>query len=83
VSNIFEGLIWFLLPSALIITNDIMAYLAGKAGWWLLKTHCRQRCSADTVRSCLSCYNHPRGLHLVPAALGTHHHQRHHGSPGW
>eukprot|EP00775_Hariotina_reticulata_P004661 gene4661-4914_t len=29
VSNIFEGLIWFLLPSALIITNDIMAYLAG------------------------------------------------------
>jgi CDP-diglyceride synthetase len=32
VSNIFEGLIWFLLPSALIITNDIMAYLAGKEG---------------------------------------------------
>eukprot|EP00882_Tetradesmus_deserticola_P023918 GHRQ01026096.1.p1 GENE.GHRQ01026096.1~~GHRQ01026096.1.p1 ORF type:complete len:236 (+),score=60.47 GHRQ01026096.1:314-1021(+) len=31
VSNIFEGLIWFLLPSALIITNDIMAYLAGEA----------------------------------------------------
>lgn len=31
VSNIFEGLIWFLLPCALIITNDIMAYLAGYA----------------------------------------------------
>jgi phosphatidate cytidylyltransferase len=31
VSNIFEGLIWFLLPSALIIINDIMAYLAGEA----------------------------------------------------
>jgi len=30
VSNIFEGLIWFLLPCALIIANDIMAYLAGK-----------------------------------------------------
>lgn len=29
VSNIFEGLIWFLLPCALIIANDIMAYLAG------------------------------------------------------
>lgn len=29
VSNVFEGLIWFLLPSALIIVNDIMAYLAG------------------------------------------------------
>ena len=32
VSNIFEGLIWFLLPSALIIVNDIMAYLAGGGG---------------------------------------------------
>jgi phosphatidate cytidylyltransferase len=30
VSNIFEGLIWFLLPSCLIIVNDIMAYLAGE-----------------------------------------------------
>ena len=29
VSNIFEGLIWFLLPSALIIINDIAAYLFG------------------------------------------------------
>lgn len=29
VSNIFEGLIWLLLPCSLIITNDIMAYLAG------------------------------------------------------
>jgi CDP-diglyceride synthetase len=38
VSNIFEGLIWFLLPCCLIIVNDIMAYLAGKGylatwGW--------------------------------------------------
>lgn len=32
VSNIFEGLIWFLLPCALIIANDIMAYLAGGFG---------------------------------------------------
>ncbi len=30
VSNIFEGLIWFLLPCCLIIVNDIMAYLAGE-----------------------------------------------------
>lgn len=29
VSNVFEGLMWFLLPSALIVVNDIMAYLAG------------------------------------------------------
>ncbi|PSC67428.1 phosphatidate cytidylyltransferase [Micractinium conductrix] len=29
VSLLFEGLIWFLLPTALVIVNDIMAYLAG------------------------------------------------------
>lgn len=29
VSNIFEGIIWFLLPCALVIINDIAAYLAG------------------------------------------------------
>ena len=29
VSQIFEGLIWFLLPTALVIANDIAAYLAG------------------------------------------------------
>jgi len=30
VSNIFDGLIWFVLPCALVIINDIMAYFAGK-----------------------------------------------------
>ncbi len=30
VSLLFEGIIWFLLPTALVIVNDIMAYLAGK-----------------------------------------------------
>uniref|UniRef100_A0A061S1F2 Phosphatidate cytidylyltransferase n=1 Tax=Tetraselmis sp. GSL018 TaxID=582737 RepID=A0A061S1F2_9CHLO len=29
VSNIFEGIIWLLLPCSLIFTNDIAAYLAG------------------------------------------------------
>ena len=29
VQNIFEGLIWFLLPVSLIICNDIMAYMFG------------------------------------------------------
>jgi len=29
VSNIFEGMIWYVLPSLLIIVNDITAYLAG------------------------------------------------------
>jgi phosphatidate cytidylyltransferase len=29
VSNLFEGMIWFLLPAALVIVNDIAAYLAG------------------------------------------------------
>lgn len=30
VSNIFDGLIWFLLPCSLVIINDIGAYLFGK-----------------------------------------------------
>ena len=30
VSNIFDGIIWFLLPCSLVIINDIGAYLAGK-----------------------------------------------------
>lgn len=30
VSNIFEGIIWFLLPVSLIIVNDISAYMAGE-----------------------------------------------------
>jgi len=29
VSNIFDGIIWFLLPCSLVIVNDIGAYLAG------------------------------------------------------
>ncbi|GAB4815610.1 hypothetical protein N2152v2_008066 [Parachlorella kessleri] len=29
VSNLFEGIIWFLLPTGLVIINDIAAYLAG------------------------------------------------------
>lgn len=31
VSMMFEGMVWWLLPSSLIIANDICAYLAG--GW--------------------------------------------------
>ena len=31
VSNVFNGLIWFVLPSWLVIWNDVMAYLFGKA----------------------------------------------------
>eukprot|EP00963_Diacronema_lutheri_P014318 scaffold2859_cov349-Pavlova_lutheri.AAC.55 len=29
VSNIFSGILWFLLPCAFVIVNDIMAYLSG------------------------------------------------------
>ncbi|KAJ1657050.1 phosphatidate cytidylyltransferase [Dispira simplex] len=29
INNIFEGLIWFFLPIALVITNDIFAYIFG------------------------------------------------------
>jgi phosphatidate cytidylyltransferase len=29
VSNLFEGIIWWILPATLVIANDICAYLAG------------------------------------------------------
>ena len=29
ISNIFQGIIWFLLPCSLIIINDMTAYLGG------------------------------------------------------
>ena len=29
INNIFEGLIWFVLPSSLVICNDIFAYIFG------------------------------------------------------
>ena len=29
INNIFEGMIWCLLPSSLVITNDIFAYICG------------------------------------------------------
>jgi phosphatidate cytidylyltransferase len=29
MNNIFEGMFWFLLPAALVIVNDIMAYICG------------------------------------------------------
>jgi phosphatidate cytidylyltransferase len=29
MNNVFEGMIWFALPAALVITNDIWAYLVG------------------------------------------------------
>ncbi|KAH8168628.1 cytidylyltransferase family protein [Sarocladium implicatum] len=31
MNNIFEGMIWFFLPAALVITNDIFAYICGMA----------------------------------------------------
>ena len=29
MNNIFEGMFWFFLPAALVITNDIFAYICG------------------------------------------------------
>lgn len=29
MNNIFEGMIWFFMPAALVITNDIFAYICG------------------------------------------------------
>jgi phosphatidate cytidylyltransferase len=31
ISNIFEGIIWFLFPFLLVVVNDVMAYVCGKA----------------------------------------------------
>lgn len=31
VNNILEGLIWFFVPASLVICNDVMAYICGKA----------------------------------------------------
>lgn len=56
VSNIFEGLIWFLLPSALIITNDIMAYLAGTPAAALLAGLTLQRCGFDVQHTGITCW---------------------------
>lgn len=29
MNNVFEGMIWFFLPAALVITNDVFAYIVG------------------------------------------------------
>ena len=31
MNNIFEGMIWFLAPATMVITNDIFAYICGMA----------------------------------------------------
>ncbi len=31
VSNIFSGILWYVLPAFLIVANDICAYLAGES----------------------------------------------------
>ncbi|KAJ8966711.1 hypothetical protein NQ314_003364 [Rhamnusium bicolor] len=33
IKNIFEGLIWFIVPVSMIICNDIMAYVFGFFLW--------------------------------------------------
>ncbi len=46
VSNLFEGIIWFLLPTGLVIINDIAAYLAGQQGKGVVGAICEagQQC---------------------------------------
>ena len=31
MQNVFEGLFWFLVPVSMVVCNDIMAYVFGKA----------------------------------------------------
>lgn len=53
VSLLFEGIIWFLLPTALVIVNDIMAYLAGggAAAFVLRALKAAARCTACAPRT--------------------------------
>lgn len=59
VSNIFDGIIWFLLPCSLVIANDIFAYLSGESAHWpsaFLPESLLALCSLDEVLS-LRCWN--------------------------
>ena len=55
VSNIFDGIIWFLLPCSLVIANDIFAYLSGDASF----------------HQCPSCAGRVLYLHVCEPSLFT------------
>lgn len=52
VANIFDGIIWFLLPCSLVIINDIGAYLAGLH----LSARCLLVCSPVCSWPCTSAW---------------------------
>lgn len=58
MSLLFEGIIWFLMPTALVIINDIMAYLAG-----LPLPTCVLSVSAGlvTINGIVACLASPKG----------------------
>ena len=77
VSLLFEGIIWFLLPTALVIVNDIMAYLAGVrggCGWCGVVGSARVGCCGGNTLCCIACTMRCR-LPTCPC-------QQHQDSPG-
>lgn len=54
VSLLFEGIIWFLLPTGLVIINDIAAYLAG--GHCVLRTM-QFGCDGGVAEECLQLWD--------------------------
>ena len=77
VSLLFEGIIWFLLPTALVIVNDIMAYLAGVrggCGWCGVVGSARVGWCGGNTLCCIACTMRCR-LPTCPC-------QQHQDSPG-
>ena len=66
VSNIFDGIIWFLLPCSLVIANDIFAYLAGAPA--LPSAHARVSLPSDSSTrwaSGIGCHAWEKYKHLT------------------
>ena len=57
MNNIFEGMIWFLMPVSLVIINDIFAYICGIAfgRTQLIKLSPKKTVEGgrDTLRECI------------------------------
>ncbi len=73
VSNIFDGLMWFLLPCSLVIINDIGAYLFGKQPAHILGTapNCFYGLSLDPLLHCVHRHASCQAQNGWSAHIGT------------
>ena len=55
VANLFEGILWWVLPASLVVANDICAYLAGalRACVTVCVRVCVCVCACVCVRACV------------------------------